>query len=255
MEDPDLALALELADAADALGTRSFGAGRRERKADGSAVSAVDREIEATLRARLAASRPEDAVLGEEDGQAGDPCAPRRWIIDPLDGTEYYLRGIPIWATMLALEDREGVRAAVVSTPALGRRWWALRGHGARCNGVELRVSGVRALGRSFVGHANLLWPEPAEDVAAGMRRALRKASLSGGFESFTAAMLVAAGAIDAALTPVGRRWDHAPVSLIVREAGGSVSGFDGRPDPPEGPLLASNGWLHGQLLEALSGT
>lgn len=250
----DLKVALELADVADALSAPAFGNVTGERKADGSAVSAVDREIETSLRSRLAEVRPADAIVGEELGGT-TPATARRWLLDPLDGTEYFLRGIPTWATMIALQDAGTPVAAVVSAPALRRRWWAAAGHGAFCNGAPLHVSTTDVLAEAFVAHSNLLWSQPPEHVVIRMLRALRAARWSGGFESFTGAMLVAMGAIDAALTPVGKLWDHAPVTLIVEEAGGHATDFEGVPNPAEGMLLVSNSRLHDQLVAQLRAT
>jgi histidinol-phosphatase len=247
----DLTVALQLADVADQLSRAAFGSTSGERKADGSAVTAVDREIEARLRAELAELTPADAVVGEELG-ATVSGGGRLWILDPLDGTEYFLRGIPTWATMLALHDDDAPLVAVVSAPALGARWWASRGEGAFCNGRSLHVSKTTRLAESFAGHSNLFWPRPREDVLAGMTHTLLSARWSGGFEAFTGPMLVASGAIDATLTPVGKLWDHAPVTLIVEEAGGRVTDFDGRARPSEGPLLATNQVLHDEILAVI---
>jgi histidinol-phosphatase len=248
--EPDLRLALELADIADGLSLPAFGRTTGERKADGSAVSRVDHEIEHRLRARLADAAPKDSVVGEELG-AGAP-APRRWILDPLDGTEYFLRRIPTWATMLALDDERGHRVAVVSAPALRMRWWAARGEGAFFNGRRIRVSGTDAVAEAFVAHSNLFWPKLGKEIVGRISNVLQEARWSAGFEAFTGAMLVAAGAVDAAVTPVGKLWDHAPVSLIVEEAGGRISDFAGAAAPAEGPLLASNAQLHDQLVALL---
>ena len=249
----DLALALELADLADAISAPAFGMVGGERKPDGTAVTATDREIEARLRSRLSDAAPADGVIGEELGtEAGD--GGRRWVLDPLDGTEYFMRGIPTWATMLALEDREGLGVAVVSAPALGARWWAVRGNGAYSNGRRLRVSETARLSDSFVGHSNLFWPRPGSDLLARATETLLSARWSGGFEAFTGQMLVAAGAIDAAFTPVGKLWDHAPITLIVEEAGGQVTDFEGVAHPREGALLATNGLLHKEIVAGLSG-
>src|SRR5918994_164806 len=141
----DLALALELADAADALTLPAFDRGERARvKADGTPVTAADRAVERVLRERLAAVRPEDGILGEELGEAGRGA--RRWVLDPLDGTEWFARGIPVWGTLIALEDGDGPLVAVVSAPALRRRWWAARGGGAFRDGRPIAVSRVQAV-------------------------------------------------------------------------------------------------------------
>ena len=139
---PDLALALELGDAADAISLPRFRSGLAvETKPDLTPVTEADRAVEAELRRRLATERPDDAILGEEEGTSGG--GPRRWILDPIDGTRNYARGVPVWATLIALEDDGVLRLGVVSAPALGRRWWAERGQGAFADGGRVTVSSV----------------------------------------------------------------------------------------------------------------
>ena len=138
----DLELALQLADAADALSLSRFRTGIAfETKPDLTPVTEADRAVEAEIRSMLADARPEDAVLGEEQGGSGN--ASRRWIVDPIDGTRNYARGVPVWATLVALEESGTVTLGVVSAPALGRRWWAERGEGAFANGERIGVSSV----------------------------------------------------------------------------------------------------------------
>ena len=151
----DLALALALADEADALTLPAFDRGATaSEKADGTPVTETDGAVERMLRDRLAAERPEDGVLGEELGSTGSGA--RRWVLDPLDGTEWFARGIPLWGTLIALEDADGPFVAVVSAPALRRRWWAERGHGAYRDGRRIEVSDVAAVEDAFVAHSNL---------------------------------------------------------------------------------------------------
>lgn len=218
--DADLAFALSLADEADAIALPRFRALdlRVETKADLSPVSDADRAVEERLRTRIAAERPGERVLGEELGEdEGDGA---RWILDPIDGTRNYTRGIPVWATLLALEDR----LAVVSAPALGRRWWAVRGGGAFCNGAPIRVSAIDRLEEATVLVALDAPPAGAVFSAWHVR----------GFGDFWAHMLVAEGSAEVALDVSGLAlWDTAAVAVIVAEAGGS---FDGR--------VSSNGLL-----------
>ena len=144
---PDLELALALADAADAISLASFRTRLRiETKPDLTPVTEADRAVEDELRRRLAESRPEDAVLGEERGTTGDSS--RRWILDPIDGTKNYSRGIPVWATLIGLEDDGEVRVGVVSAPALGLRWWAARGAGAFAGHTGADPLQVSSVGR-----------------------------------------------------------------------------------------------------------
>jgi len=135
----DLDLALRLADAADAVTMRIFRSSTLavRTKADRTPVSEVDEAVEAMIRETLARERPDDSIVGEEMGVTGSSA--RRWIIDPIDATKNYIRGIPIFAMLIALENEIGV----VTAPALGRRWWAARGEGAFCNGEPIRVSHV----------------------------------------------------------------------------------------------------------------
>jgi histidinol-phosphatase len=243
----DLALALALADAADALTLPAFERGAAAvAKADGTPVTEADRAVERMLRDRLAAERPGDRILGEELGEVG--AGERRWVLDPLDGTEWFARGIPVWGTLIALEDAEGPLVAVISAPPLRRRWWAARGEGAYRDGVRIAVSGVTRLDAAFVAYANLYL---GFDIDAD--RLLRGARLSGGYESFVALMLCAEGAADAAFAPRGFLWDLLPAQLIVEEAGGVFTDFDGRRTARGRGAVAANPKLHQALLSALS--
>ena len=219
-EPADLAFALSLADDADAIALARFRAAdlRVETKPDLTPVSEADRAVEAALRARIERERPGEAVLGEEQG--GDDAS--GWILDPIDGTRNYTRGIPVWATLIAYADR----LAVVSAPALGRRWWAERGAGAFANGEPIRVSGIDRL-----EDATVLYGLDRPPPARGVRRAWHVR----GFGDFWAHMLVAEGAAEVAVDAAGLAiWDWAPMKVIVEEAGGrheeSVS-WNGRLD------------------------
>jgi histidinol-phosphatase len=243
----DLSLALELADAADALTLPAFDRGAAVvAKADGTPVTETDRVVERVLRDRLAAERPDDRILGEELGAVG--AGERRWVLDPLDGTEWFARGIPVWGTLIALEDAAGPLVAVISAPPLRRRWWAARGQGAYRDGVPIRVSAVERVENAFVAYANLYL---GFDVDAD--RLLRTARLSGGYESFLALMLCAEGAADAAFAPRGFLWDLLAAQLIVEEAGGVFTDFDGRRTAAGRGAIAANVRLHQELLSALS--
>jgi histidinol-phosphatase len=204
--DDDLAFALSLADDADTISMARFRATdlHVETKPDLTPVSEADRLVESTLRGRIAQERPGEAVLGEEEG--GEDTS--GWILDPIDGTRNYTRGIPVWATLIAYAER----IAVVSAPALGRRWWAERGSGAFADGEPIHVSGVGTL-----EHATILYglerPPPALAYDAWHVR---------GFGDFWAHMLVAEGAADAAFDASGLKiWDWAPMKIVVEEAGG----------------------------------
>ena len=204
--DADLAFALSLADDADAISLPRFRASdlRVEVKPDLTPVSDADSAVEERLRARIERERPGEAVFGEESGGADTSG----WVIDPIDGTRNFTRGIPVWATLIAFADRVGV----VSAPALGRRWWASRGGGAYLNGTPIGVSAIERL-----EDATLLYAldRPPPDAAFGAWHVR-------GFGDFWAHMLVAEGAaevaVDAADVAV---WDIAAIRVIVEEAGG----------------------------------
>lgn len=240
----DLALAFELADAADAISRRSFRTDLVvEQKPDLTPVTEADRAVEAALRLLLAQARPEDAILGEEQGPTGSGS--RRWLLDPIDGTRNFSRGIPVWSTMVALEEDGRVRLGVVSAPGLGRRWWAERGTGAFADGERLHVSAVARVEDSVLSFA---LPDQLPELA-------RRAWHARGFGDFWAHMLVAEGAVDVALDVGVAEWDVAAVRVIVEEAGGRYSDFAGEPRLDTGTAITSNGLLHDELLAALAAT
>jgi len=240
---PDLALALELADAADALALGRFRARDLvvDTKPDLTPVTEVDRAIEDALRARLARERPGDGVLGEELGETGGGS--RRWIVDPIDGTRNYSRGIPVWATLIALELDETVQLGVVSAPALGRRWWAERGAGAYADGDRIRVSAVAAVEDAVLSFA----------LESAVPELARRCWHPRGYGDFWAHMLVAEGAVDGAVDAVGVAvWDLAAVQVVVEEAGGRFSDRSGEVRLDAGTAVTSNGLLHDALLAGL---
>jgi histidinol-phosphatase len=255
--DADLALALELADAADALTTARFLAADLvvESKPDLTPVSDADRGCEELIRARLTAERPDDAVIGEEFGATA--TAARRWIIDPIDGTKNYVRGVPVWATLIALQQDERTVVGVVSAPALGRRWWASAGGGAWTgtsteNARACHVSKVATLADASLSYSSLEgWD------AVGRRDAFRdlidEVWRNRAFGDFWSYMLVAEGAVDLAAEPEVSLWDLAALSVIVEEAGGRFTNLDGADRVDGGNAVASNGLLHTDLLAALS--
>jgi histidinol-phosphatase len=259
----DLALALELADLADEITIGRFRAADLavETKPDLTPVTEADRAAEQVLRARLAVARPADGVVGEEFGDAASEGgeASRRWIIDPIDGTKNYVRGIPVWATLIALEVGQQIVLGVVSAPALHRRWWASRGEGAwlddRLPGAprRMRVSGVRELADSQLSYGALdEW-----EAAALLDKLL---ALGGccwrtrGFGDFWSYMLVAEGGLEIGLDPVAAIWDLAAMMVIVEEAGGRFTDFGGVPHAEGGSGLATNGLVHDAAL-AIVGT
>ena len=240
---PDLELALRLADAADALSLPHFRSGLAiETKPDLTPVTAADREVEAELRRILAEERPDDAILGEEQGAAG--VGSRRWILDPIDGTRNYARGIPVWATLIAVEDDGVVTVGVVSAPALARRWWAERGRGAFASGESIHVSAISTVEEAVLSFA----------IEQALPELTRRAWHPRGLGDFWAHMLVAEGAVDGAIDNVGvSEWDLAAVQVIVEEAGGRFSDFGGEARIDGGTAVTSNGLLHDALLAAVT--
>jgi len=252
----DLRLALDLADAADAITAERFGASDLvvESKPDLTPVSDADRAVEQALRARLDADRPDDAVQGEEFGTSGD--AQRRWVIDPIDGTKNFVRNVPVWATLIALLDGDDPVVGVVSAPALGRRWWAARGEGAwtSASGGDPRritVSKVTQLADASLSYASLGgWDELGRrDRMLALMDSVWRTRAYGDFWSY---MLVAEGAVDLAVEPELSLWDMGALAPIVTEAGGRFTGLNGEPGVTHGNAAASNGLLHDALLAAV---
>ena len=240
----DLDLALRLADAADTIAMSRFRARDLvvETKPDKTPVTEADRAVEAELRTILGVERRRDAILGEEEGQTGSSA--RRWIVDPIDGTRNYSRGVPVWATLIALEDHGRVTVGVVSAPALHRRWWAERGEGAHANGDVVRVSRIAR-------------PEDAVLTFAleqSLPRLASRAWHARGYGDFWSHMLVAEGAVDGAIDAIGVSvWDLAAVQVIVEEAGGTFTDFAGAGRIDGGSAISSNGHLHPTLLDAVA--
>jgi histidinol-phosphatase len=252
----DLALARRMADAADAVSMQRFGAADLvvESKPDLTPVSDADRAVETVLRETLADERPGDALVGEEFGAHGD--GPRRWVVDPIDGTKNYVRGVPVWATLIALLDGDDPVVGVVSAPALGRRWWAARGEGAWATALgsqprQLAVSAVTQLDDASLSYASLHgWADLGRlDAFVGLTRRLWRTRGYGDFWSY---MLVAEGAVDLAAEPELALWDMAALAPIVTEAGGRFTGVNGVTGVHQGNAVASNARLHEQFLAAL---
>ncbi len=185
-------------------------------------------------------------MLGEELGGDGGAV---RWIVDPIDGTKNYVRGVPVWATLLALERDGSVEVALVSAPALGRRWWAVRGEGAWANGERCRVSTVEELADCIVSTTS------SGDMPPGWHELARRAWTSRGFGDFWQHCLVAEGAIDVATDEALHLWDYAPVSLLVEEAGGRCTTFAGGPPTPGASFLSTNGLVHEDAAALLAST
>jgi histidinol-phosphatase len=247
----DLELAHALADAADAITLPHFRspALRVRTKHDQTPVSEADEAAERALRAMLAAHRPSDAVVGEEYGVEGS--ASRQWYIDPIDATKNYVRGIPIFATLVAVTESGHPLAAVISAPALGRRWWASRAGGSFCNGSAIRVSSVNRIERSHLAYDSVT-DFDRFGTADAFLRLVRRCERSRGFGDFWAHMLVAEGSIEIAVEPAVSAWDVAAVQLIVEEAGGRFTSLGGEARFDGGSALSTNGLLHDAVLEEL---
>jgi histidinol-phosphatase len=254
----DLALALELADAADEITMRRFRAADLavETKPDLTPVSDADRTVESTIRSRLTEVAPDDLVIGEEYG-ADAGTSTRRWILDPIDGTKNFVRGAPVWATLLALQADGQIVVGVVSAPALGRRWWAHRGGGAWTKRVGDSVrrcvaSQVASLDDAFLAYSSLTGWEKSNRLDAFLDLT-RTVWRTRGFGDFWSHMLVAEGAVDASCEPEVSLWDLAALQPIVEEAGGRFSDLSGVDRPDGGSVVCSNGLLHAAVLEALA--
>lgn len=252
--NPDLRLALELADAADAITLRHFQSTTLavRTKVDLSPVSEADEAVERLLRERLAVERPEDGIVGEEFGTSGD--AARRWVLDPIDGTKNYVRGIPVYATLIALveHDRPDARPTlgVVSAPAMERRWWASRGEGAFCNGRAIHASRIGELEQAHIAYDSIT-DHDKHGSSEAMLALIRACNRARGFGDFWSHMLVAEGAIEIAVEPFVAPWDMAAVQPIVEEAGGRFTDLHGRARFDGGSGLSTNGLLHERVLES----
>lgn len=223
-----------------------------ERKGDDSPVTIADRESEAAIAAAIAAARPDDAWLGEETGERPG-CTPYRWICDPLDGTRNFVRGIPLWAVLVACEHREhGVVAAAVGIPCLDEWYEAVLGGGARCNGQPLCVSTVSRLDAAL-----FCYESPAWFARCGLEGAFRElcaaTALQRGLCDAYGHMLVASGRAELVVEPQLSLWDVAATSLVVREAGGRFSDLDGRDSIRAGHAVVSNGLVHDAALAIIA--
>jgi histidinol-phosphatase len=249
-----------MADRADALTLHRFGALDLtvETKPDLTPVSDADRDAERLLRDLISEHRPNDIVVGEEFGQTTG--ATRCWILDPIDGTKNYIRGVPVWATLIALAQRSpaldtaDIVLGVVSAPALGRRWWAERGSGAWMSfgGVTTRIytSAVQSVADASLSFSE--WNDPAWDIDGrrrGFEMLLRGCWRSRAYGDFWSHMLVAEGTVDAAFEPELFPWDMAALIPVIEESGGIITALDGSSPMTGGNAISSNGALHRELL------
>jgi histidinol-phosphatase len=252
----DLRLAHLLADDADSISSDRFKALDLHvmTKPDLTPVSDADQAVEESIRRTLSRTRSRDAITGEETGSTGSSS--RRWIIDPIDGTKNYVRGVPVWATLIALAVEDEVVMSVVSAPQLGRRWWAAEGQGSWTGKSLMKaarntVSDVRRLEDASFAYSDLAgWEERGrlQETLALMRRVWRTRA----FGDFWSYMLLAEGAVDVAAEPELALYDMAALVPIVTEAGGTFTALDGSPGPWGGNALATNSHLHDAALSFL---
>jgi histidinol-phosphatase len=248
--EAELAFANELADEAGRIGLSFFrGSFDVRTKVDKTPVTEADLAIEAMVRTAVHERFPDDAVLGEEGGAEGGGS--RRWIVDPIDGTKNFADGIQVWATLIALAVDDRPVLGVVNAAALGERYDAVRGRGARMNGEPIEVSRADRIGRACVLHAGLAdWLDG--EYGLPLLDLIREARRNRAFGDFWGHMLVARGSADVCFEPELATWDWAAVEVVVEEAGGRMTQFDGSPLAHGGSVLTSNGVLHEEILARL---
>jgi histidinol-phosphatase len=255
---PDLALALRLADAADAVTSERFRATDLEvtRKPDRTPVTDADTATETALRDILAAERPGDVLLGEEEG--GSIAAEGRgWVLDPIDGTKNFSRGLPVWATLIGLTVDGGATVGVASAPALGRRWWAARGEGAWTNDADGTARRITVSGVADLSDAYLTTTDARSFAEIGVAERWRELSESvwetRAFGDFWMYCLLAEGVLDIAVDALANPWDLAALVPIVTEAGGRLTDLAGAEGFAGGNGVATNGVLHDAVITALT--
>jgi histidinol-phosphatase len=249
----------EIADEADGIAMSYFrgGALGAERKRDGTVVTQADKRVEQMAIDRVEASGLPIDVVGEEtssDIPKGPATNGRaRMIIDPIDGTEEFTRGIPTFGTLIGIEENAEIVAGMVSAPALGRgtRWWSYRGEGAYRDGERLNVSGIARLADSMIFTTGT-GPSKDADARERMRRVADAARSSRSMGGFWQHMLVAEGAIECAIDWISKPWDLSPLGIIVEEAGGKSTTIDGERTIYKGRFVSTNGLLHDEVLKLL---
>jgi histidinol-phosphatase len=261
----DLALALELADIADSISLDRFRAQdlHVETKPDASPVTDADRSVEQALKAKLAEQRPDDSLIGEEFGNTtgiageGSKQPKRTWVIDPIDGTANFMRGVPVWASLIALSVDGKVVLSVVSAPALGRRWWAAPDSGAWTRDIDgskraLKVSAIGDLAHASLSYNNLqLWDQSGKlPELIELSRKIWRTRAYGDFYSY---MLLAEGALDIVTEHDLKIYDIAALVPIVELAGGEFSALNGPLTEESSSVLATNGTLHSLAFAAFN--
>ena len=253
MFEAELSFAHELADAAREISMRFFrGTFEVREKVDRSPVTEADLAVEAMIRERIHERFPGDGVTGEEGGVEG--ASARRWIVDPIDGTRNFADGVQIWASLIALEQDGDIVVGVADAPALGERYAAARGAGATMNGERIGVSRADRVSRAFVLYGELrhLLDTPYAD---GLIELLREARRERGFGDFWSHMLVARGSADVMLEPELATWDFAALKVVLEEAGGRMTRFDGGRVEHGRSVVSTNGVLHDEIVARLRHT
>lgn len=247
--ESDLKLALELADAADEVTMAHYLSDDLDiqTKSDDSPVTIADKAAEKTIRTMLSQHRPQDGIWGEEFGDQSS--TDRTWIVDPIDGTKNYLRGVPVWCTLIGLRAADDVVVGVASAPAMARRWWASSGGGAWTQDVDGRVRQIRCSDVSQLSNASFsysdeeFWAERGS--YAGLRSLIDQSWRSRAYGDFLSHVLVAEGAVDIAAEPALMPWDMAALIPIITESGGTITDFAGGAPISGGCALTTNGHLH----------
>jgi histidinol-phosphatase len=253
----DLKFALLLADEADQITLSRYRAQDLfvETKPDNTPVTEADRATENMLREKISAKFPDDGIIGEEFGSE-NAAASRLWVLDPIDGTKNYLRGVPVWGTLIALVVNDEPVVGVVSCPALGRRWWAEKGGGAFTRDVDGTTRAISVSGVANISDASFSYSDEIgwESYGSGNAFSNLKNSVwrTRAYGDFWSHLLVAEGAVDIAAEPVLNKWDMAANNAIVLEAGGTVTGFTGGSAFAEGNAVTTNGLLHNQVISLI---
>ncbi|HEX3565755.1 MAG TPA: inositol monophosphatase family protein [Acidimicrobiales bacterium] len=240
--------AVDLARRAGELSLRWFRTAdlRIDRKGDGTPVTEADRAVERFLREEIGRSHPGDGIVGEEEAPVPSSSG-REWVLDPIDGTKAFSRSVPLYANLLALDDEYGNAVGVINIPALGEMVWAGRGRGCFLNGAPARVSDRDTLDGAYVSSSG--YESWADDALLNIKRAGAVLRTWGDGYGY---LLVATGRIDAMVDPAAERYDLAPLPVILSEAGGAFSDYQGGPSSAGGSGVATNGRIHQQLLTCL---
>lgn len=256
----EVQLALRIADAADQISMSHFRSLdlKIETKPDATPVTEADKAVEAAIRALLAENRPTDLIVGEEFGGDAALASGRRWIVDPIDGTKNYLRGVPVWAILIALAEGDEILCGVVSAPAMNRRWWGGATFGAftqDADGSEraIQVSDVTDLSNASFSYSDAVgWDRYGDAGPKMLQELIEKSWRTRGYGDFLSHVFVAEGAVDVAAEPILEPWDVAAIIAVVEGAGGKLTGFDGDFAVRSRAGLSTNGLLHSTVLGLL---